>query len=241
MSTPSRVHIGVLAVVAALGVVSARAQSPQRFCLRLPKQFESVLFQGGGVLKIPKEKIQLMEFVLGPPAGNRIPDGKITVQVNREPYDPVISHAGGALIVTIKATDEPDILAQDGSTKIDLNVRGMSEFNQKWVIEPHDLAYAVETVGDDDGVPLELKLSAPPLPLFVSGGAARPLTFRGSVNRKTATVTVNGEATVLTPKSALSSEFNAPVSLAPNQRQVVVAAVGGKEESCRLIIPVRRL
>ncbi len=230
----------IVAAVSGVWAFPAAAADSQRFSLRLPGLYSSD-FPHGGALKISRQAVRQMEFEIGSPAAERIADGAISVQVNGGPLDPVISHEGRRLSVTVKAGEEPDLIPGDSPARIAIRVRRSPEYDQTWIVDRHEAGFAIETAGNDEGVPVEVHLTAPSPPILIPRNESRTILFKGTVNRKEAIVSVGGEKAILSARPDGSSDFTARASILPNQKDVVVEAAGSKSDVCRMVIPVRRL
>ncbi len=229
----------ILSAVPGIVAVQSIQRNALKFALRIPKLFDAE-FPHGGALKVPRGAVKQLEFSIGSPAADRISDGAVSVLIDGAPFDPIIVHQGGRILVTIKASEEPDLFSSEKPTRVRIGVRGDPDLGQEWIVDRHDLPFAIETSGDDEGVPVDLQLTAPGIPLLFGKTETRPVTFKGTVNRKSAQLTFNGQPATLRTQGPLSSQFSAPVQISSSQKEIVIEATGIKSDSCRLVIPINR-
>ena len=230
---------GVLTAVPGIFAAQAVQRSAPKFALRIPKLFDAE-FPHGGSLKVPRGAVKQLEFSIGSPTAERIGDGSLSVRIDDAPFDPIIVHQGGRILVTVGASEEPDLFSSEKPTRIRIGVRGNPDLGQEWIVDRHDLPSAIETSGDDEGVPVDLQLSAPGIPILFGKTETRPITFKGTVNRKVVQVTINGQPAILRAQGFSSSQFSAAIQIPSSQKEIIVEATGVKSDSCRLVIPINR-
>lgn len=219
---------------------AATLQADQKFALVLP-DFSAVEFSQSGVIHLPNGRTKLLEFRIGKPASDRLDPGAISVEIDQSPAEPEIVTAD-TMIVRVRATDSPDLLPPGLPHRVTLKVRKHPEYSNSWILEHADDLWLTEAAGDDEGVPLEIKLARPALPLLASPSKPLPLTVQGTVNRTQATVLVNGTAAALTPlNDGLSSQFSLALTLPTTVRELVIEATGTKGDTARSIAPIRRI
>lgn len=216
---------------------------PQKFTLVIPSVTRVALAQGGRVL-VPDTagRIRQFQVEIGAPASRRIQPGMIGLELDQTPCEAVSTTSPDKLVLQVKAVDEPDFLPAGSIHLLELKVRGQPELNSKWTIERAKDPFLTESVGDDDGVPVQISLLAPPLPLLLSAREARTFDIRAKVNRAHPAITLNGQnANAQTSPNGISSEISARIEITPDDTDLVIQATGSQHDGARLIIPVRRI
>jgi len=202
--------------------------APQKFGLMIPSVTHVTLAQGGRVL-VPDTagRIRQFQVEIGSPASRRIQTGTISLELDQTPCEAMSTATADKLVLDVKALDEPDFLPAGHIHLLEIKVRGQPDFDSKWTIERTKDPFVTESVGDDEGVPVQISLLAPPLPLLIAAREARTLDVRARVNRAHPAVTLNGQnASAQTSPNGVSSEISARIEITPDDTDLIIQATG---------------
>jgi hypothetical protein len=208
----------------------------QRFGMMIPA-YGDVEMARGGVIRIGGERpVKRLLFRIGTPVSTRITAGKVSVEIDRQAAELTENRQGGILTLTADVQEAADWFASGKLHQVRVSVLGGPEYSNQWTVERTESPLMTETAGDDEGVPVEIKLSQPVLPLLLS---PRQKTFKVSavVNRTDARVLINGKAPAATkPSGSLNVEVSDEIEAAGFGGQLVIEATGTKQDYCRMVI-----
>jgi type 1 fimbria pilin len=225
-----------LALMCGGGLRVSAQNPPPRFALAIP-DVSPFAMGGGGVVRIPIAKVGRLEMSIGAPASRRIDPGSISVELNQVRLEPITT-TGAVMTVTVNlAAGDWKV---DAPNRLSVSVRGTRDYANEWLIEKGTGLAMVETVGDDQGVPVEITLRQPRLPVIAPASGTMPLVIQGAVNRAAAVLTVNGQPVAPTTSSdGMSGEFRVPLTVTREVAEVVIEARGKADDYSRVIFPIR--
>lgn len=224
-----------MAPAALLLLMAVHAEDP-RFSLVLPG-LSNHTFDRPGVLRLPLDCIDKLEFRLPPPSARRAVV-KGPAKVNDQTLEPDWARAGTSLVVSASIDRFEQPWQRSGSNRLSIEPQDQPQYGQSWSLRDRGAApFSSIVMAHPDGRTLDLQIDAPGEGITVERDLSEKATeIRGSV-RRGAAVRVNNIAVPCRTEGD-RCRFQAAVTVTRTTLDVPVVAESGQDEYHAILIPV---